>query len=99
MKSPLMEPPTPSQADLGRSVLSCMDVGQNAAFSQQRGAGALDLEVSSLLTGRVHWKDKPSALPAQGKPCPPADTAAGLIQDVIHGHSLQRCRSAAAVPL
>lgn len=43
VKSLLMEPHTPSQAALGRSVLSCMDVGQNAAFSQQRGAGALDL--------------------------------------------------------
>lgn len=43
VKSPLVEPHTPSQADLGRSVLSCMDVGQNAAFFQQRGSGALDL--------------------------------------------------------
>lgn len=42
-ESPLMESHTPSQADLGKSVLSCMDVGQNAAFSQQRGSGALDL--------------------------------------------------------
>lgn len=43
VKSPLMEPHAPSQADLGWSVLSCMDLGQNAAFSWQRGSGALDL--------------------------------------------------------
>lgn len=43
VKSPPMQPHTPSQTDLGRSVLSCMDIGQNTVFSRQRGSGALDL--------------------------------------------------------
>lgn len=112
LAAPCRQPGPARQATSRSTTLNCVSRGQNAAYLQPRGGGealptfadgsvgaSFPLPASSGAQ-RTNLHLDPTARPlqppreARGKSCPGRDTAAPGLE---HGHSLQRCRSAAAV--